>query len=229
MKYVVYYRVSSKQQGKSGLGLEAQKEIVDRFLHVNNAEAIPPSFTEIESGRKNDRPELRKAINRCKETGSTLLIAKLDRLARNAAFIMNLKDDLAEFKIGFVAADMPDANTMTIGIMALMAQQEAEFTSTRTKEGLAEAKKRGTKLGSPQNLTDKSREKALEVIKRNAVENKESRFAYHYIKSLRSDGLSFQKISDELNKEGYRTRSGKLFHPMTASNIYKRFSALEGK
>jgi len=231
MKYVVYYRVSSKQQGESGLGLEAQKQAVESFLQVNKAESIPPSFTEVESGRKNNRPELLKAIERCKETGSTLLIAKLDRLARNASFILNLKDDLAKYKIGFTAVDMPDANTLTIGIMALMAQQEAEFISERTKAGLKVAKAKGIVLGAKgrYNLTDEAKRKAHETISRNAREDQSVRHAWHFIRPLREQGITYQKIADELNKEGYRTRTGKQFHAQQVLNIYRRFQALENK
>jgi DNA invertase Pin-like site-specific DNA recombinase len=143
--FVAYYRVSTERQGRSGLGLEAQEAAVDAFVASRpDAKLIAPPFKEIESGKKNDRPQLAKALHRAKVTGSTLLIAKLDRLSRNAAFLMNLRDA----GVSFVAVDLPEANTLTIGIMALMAQHEREAISARTKAALQAAKARGVQLGS---------------------------------------------------------------------------------
>jgi len=227
MKYVVYYRVSSKQQGTSGLGLEAQKTAVEKYLSEHKAEEIPPSFTEVESGKNNNRPELRKAINRCKEVRATLLIARLDRLARNVAFIFHLKEELQAAGVDFVALDLPDANTLTLGIMASMAQHEREIISQRTKAGLAEARRRGKKLGSPQNLTDEARKKAHASISRKAREDQTVRHAWHFIKPRREQGMSFQQIADELNREGYRTRTGKEFFAQQVYNIWKRFNTTE--
>jgi len=223
-KYVVYYRVSTKQQGASGLGLEAQKAAVESFLQSNKCEEIPPSFTEIESGKNGNRPQLRKAIDRCKQTGSTLLIAKLDRLSRNVAFLFNLRDELQAAGVDFRALDLPEANTMTLAIMAGMAQQERELISERTRAGLQAAKARGQKLGSPQNLTDEARAKAHASTSRKAREDQSVRHAWHYIKPLRSEGLSWAKIASRLNDEGYRTRTGKLFQPQSVLNIYNRFT-----
>ncbi len=224
MKYVVYYRVSSKQQGQSGLGLESQKTAVEQYLASNKAEEIPPSFREVESGKNNHRPELRKAIDRCKETGSCLLIAKLDRLARNVAFIFHLKEELQSAGVDFVALDLPDANTLTLGIMASMAQHEREIISERTKAGLQEAKRRGKRLGSPQNLTDEARKKAHASISKKAREDQSVRYAWHFIKPRREAGMSFQLIADELNREGYRTRKDRKFHAQQVYNIWKRFN-----
>ena len=223
MNYVVYYRVSSKQQGRSGLGLEAQRTAVDAFLASNKAEEIPPSFTEIESGQRNDRPELRKAINRCKERGATLLIVKLDRLARNVAFIFALKEELERANVGFRALDLPEANTMTLAVMAGMAQQERELISQRTKAALREKKRQGVKLGSPQNLTPEARERARQSIMRHAREDTTVKHAYHFIRPLREQGMSYHKISEELNREQYYTRTGRQFHAQQVWNIYKRF------
>lgn len=148
-KFVAYYRVSTARQGQSGLGLDAQRNAVKDYLR---AQGWPPvaEWVEIESGCKNDRPELAKALRACRIHGATLVIAKLDRLARNAVFLLNLKDSGVEF----VAVDMPHANRLTIGIMALVAEEEARAISIRTKAALAEAKKRGVKLGTPGNLSN---------------------------------------------------------------------------
>lgn len=221
-KFVVYYRVSTKQQGNSGLGLEAQKSAVASFLAARGAQEIPPAFTEIESGNNGDRPQLKKAIERAKETGATLLIAKLDRLSRNVSFIFDLKADLEAAGIGFVACDLPEANTLTLGIMATMAQHEREIISQRTRAGLQEAKRRGRKLGNPANLTDTARKKGHGVISEKARNDQAVRHAYHFIKPRRDQGLSYQQIADELNAEGYRTRTGKAFHAAQVQRIYNR-------
>lgn len=224
MEYVAYYRVSTKQQGKSGLGLDAQKTAVKNFIESKGGAEVPPPFTEIESGKNDKRPELRKAINRCKQTGATLLIAKLDRLSRNASFIFTLRDELQQAGVDFIACDMPEANTLTIGIMATMAQHEREIISKRTKEGLAEAKKRGVQLGNPENLTDDARAKAHRSISNKARNAKAVRHAFHFIKPLREKGESYKSIADQLNDEGYTTRTGKQFHASQVSRIWKRLN-----
>lgn len=221
-RYVVYYRVSTNHQEKSGLGLNAQKTAVENFLKQTGATEIPPSFTEIESGKKIDRPELMKAIKRCKQTHSILLIAKLDRLARNVAFIFQLHDDLKGAGVDFKALDLPEANTLTLGILASFAQHEAERISQRTKAGLAEAKKKGIKLGNPNNLTNEARRKGSEKIMQNAITDKRIRHAFHFIKPLREQGLSYQKIANKLNEEGYETRKGKDFNAIQVQRIYNR-------
>src|SRR5262250_108087 len=136
-RFVAYLRVSTARQGKSGLGLEAQRETVRQFVASQNGKIIAPEFIEIESGKRDDRPELDKAIKRCRVTGATLVVAKLDRLSRNAAFLMTLRDS----GVQFVAADLPEANTMTVGVMAVVAQHEREAISARTKAALAAAKR----------------------------------------------------------------------------------------
>jgi len=143
-KLVAYERVSTARQGRSGLGLEAQRRAIDDYAEAKGA-TILARFTEVESGRKNDRPELEKALGLAKLTGATLIIAKLDRLSRNAAFLLTLRDS----GVRFLACDMPEANDLTVGIMALVAQQEREAISRRTREALAAAKARGVKLGTP--------------------------------------------------------------------------------
>ena len=118
MKLIAYHRVSTARQGASGLGLEAQQRAIKEFARTKGA-AVVDSFTEVESGKRSDRPELSKALHLAKVTGAILVIAKLDRLSRNAAFLLTLRDSGARF----IAADMPEANDLTVGIMALVAQQ----------------------------------------------------------------------------------------------------------
>ena len=142
--FVAYYRVSTDRQGASGLGLDAQRESVSRFV---GAGQLAAAFTEVESGRKDtNRPQLQAALTECRKRKATLLIARLDRLARNVAFIANLM----ESGVDFVAVDMPQANRLTIHILAAVAEHEREMISARTKAALAQAKARGTRLGNPQ-------------------------------------------------------------------------------
>ncbi len=144
-RFVSYLRVSTARQGRSGLGLEAQREAVRAYVEGRAGTIISPEFLETESGKRNDRPQLQAALARCRATGATLVVAKLDRLSRNAAFLLTLRDS----GVPFVAADMPEANTLTIGILAVVAQAEREAISARTKAALAAAKARGVKLGNP--------------------------------------------------------------------------------
>lgn len=143
-RFIAYERVSTARQGQSGLGLAAQRKTIEDFAASRGAEVLA-RFTEVESGRNSDRPELGKALHLAKVTGATLVIAKLDRLSRNAAFLLALRDS----GVRFVAVDMPEANDLTVGIMALVAEAEREAISRRTKEALAVAKARGVKLGNP--------------------------------------------------------------------------------
>jgi DNA invertase Pin-like site-specific DNA recombinase len=142
---VAHYRVSTAQQGKSGLGLEAQQEAVGRFA-AGSGDRLLSQFTEVESGRLSDRPQLLAAIAECRRKKARLVIAKLDRLARNAAFLLTLRDS----GVDFVAADMPNADRLTVGIVAIFAEHERDMISKRTKEALAAAKARGVKLGNPE-------------------------------------------------------------------------------
>src|SRR5690606_21557632 len=127
MRAVVYMRVSTARQGRSGLGLEAQQAAIDAFVRERGAEVLQ-MFTEVENGKRDKRPELERALHLAKVTGATLIIANLDRLSRNAAFLLTLRDS----GVRFVAVDMPDANELTVGIMALVAEQEREAISKRT-------------------------------------------------------------------------------------------------
>jgi DNA invertase Pin-like site-specific DNA recombinase len=141
-KFVSYLRVSTARQGRSGLGLEAQRKAVDDFLNGGDWGVIK-EFVEVETGKKADRPELMKAFQACRLFGAKLVIAKLDRLSRDAHFLLGLE----KAGVDFVAADMPQANRLTVGIMAMVADEERRMISARTKAALAQAKKRGTKLG----------------------------------------------------------------------------------
>ena len=202
MKYVAYYRVSTKRQGESQLGLKAQKHAVERFI---SPELIDKEFTEVETGtNKRYRPILNEAIDLCAKTGATLIIAKLDRLARNVSFVSSLMDSKVKFK----AVDMPEANELTIHIMSAIAQHEAKVISKRVKEGLAQSTK---KLGNPQNLTDEAKARGLESIRHKAKHNAHNKRALAFVSSLDYANLKLREIADRLNINGFKTSTGKEF------------------
>ena len=174
------------------------------------------AFTEIESGKKADRPQLNQAIQQVKEQGAVLVIAKLDRLARNVFFVSQLMDA----RIKFIACDMPEANEMTVQIMAVMAEQEARATSQRVKAALKAAKARGTKLGKPENLTKEAIKKSQAV--RTEKARKAYGLVYGYVKTLREQAMSLAAIAERLNREGHRTRQGRYFKPMTIKRVLDR-------
>jgi DNA invertase Pin-like site-specific DNA recombinase len=215
--YVSYYRVSTAKQGQSGLGLEAQKTAVGQFV---KDQPVIEEFVEVESGKKDGRPQLQAAIAHAKQHSATLVIAKLDRLSRNASFIFTLRDS----DVDFVCADMPDANTLTVGIFAVLAQHERELISQRTKAALAAKKAQGFKLGKPGNLTLKAAAKGNLVWQRKAAENKNNRRAKAMIHSLHLQGLSWSQIAAELNEHGFLTARGRLFHPVQVQRLYFRKS-----
>jgi len=216
-KYIAYYRVSTQKQGSSGLGLEAQRTAVRNFIGSDSE--ILTEYTDIESGKRNDRPNLLQAIADCKEKNATLIIAKLDRLSRNASFIFTLRDT----GVKFIAVDMPEANSVTIGIMAVLAQDERERISQRTKVALDELRKQGVKLGSPQNLDTEARQKGLEARKQNALQNENNKKATALIVALRSQGKSFYVITNELNELGFLTRRNKRFQQNQIQRLFNRF------
>jgi DNA invertase Pin-like site-specific DNA recombinase len=166
-KFVSYLRVSTQRQGKSGLGLEAQRKAVSDYLNGGNWTLVS-EIVEVESGKRADRPELAKALSLCRLHRATLLVAKLDRLARNVAFI----SALMESGVKFVAVDLPQANELTVHIMASMAEYEAKAISARTKAALQAAKARGTELGGLRwditQVGDKGRKAALQTRQENA-------------------------------------------------------------
>ncbi|WP_461117549.1 recombinase family protein [Spirosoma jeollabukense] len=216
MRYIAYYRVSTQKQGRSGLGLDDQRQMVQRFLRQEDQ--LVQEFTEVESGRKKERPQLQAAIQTAKQHSARLLIAKLDRLSRNASFVMVLRDS----EVDFVACDLPDANTLTIGIMASFAQHEAEQISKRTRAALAQKKVRGFTLGKPENLTDSHRAQGVVAIKANAVSHPANRQASELIRLYQRDALTLRAMAERLNEHGFRTRYGKLFQSETVRRMLKR-------
>lgn len=195
-EYTPYYRVSTQEQACSGLGFAAQREAILRFVDYDESK-LKGAFQEVESGKNNRREELQRAIDFCKQNNTTLLIAKLDRLSRNVSFIFKLRDE----QVDFVCSDMPDANTLTIGIFATLAQHERELISKRTKAALLAKKTQYAeynqkhnlrvgdagykRLGSPQNFTQTVRDKGVAAIKEKARSNLNNQRAKGYIKTLR--------------------------------------------
>jgi DNA invertase Pin-like site-specific DNA recombinase len=192
--FVAYYRVSTARQGESGLGLDAQRAAVE--AHVERCGGVLlDAFTEIESGRKAHRLQLERALAVCRERGAVLAIAKLDRLARNVAFLSKLMDGDVEF----VALDQPGANRLTLHVLAAVAEAEADAISQRTKAALAAAKARGVKLGGdPANLTDEARRRSA-VSRRADVESR-YRMVMPLAVAWRREGRSLQAIATEFNQ-----------------------------
>jgi len=207
------YRVSTQKQGASGLGLDTQRAAVLAF--VPDPAQLGTEYVEIESGKQNQRPQLLAAMAEARRVGATLLIAKLDRLSRNAGFIFALRDS----GVDFVCCDMPDANTLTVGLFAVIAQHERETISKRTKDALAAKKVRGAQLGSPQNFTTAVIAQGQEAMQRNAREHQANRQAAQLAELLRAKGQTLWQIAAKLNEAGYRTRRGKEFHATTVQRL----------
>ena len=207
-KFVSYFRVSTAKQGTSGLGLEAQQSAIASYL-PRDCELVG-EFTEVESGKRKNRPQLTAALALCKKTGSTLVIAKLDRLARNLHFISGLM----EAKIEFVAVDNPTTNRLTVQILAAVAEDEARAISKRTKDALAEVKKRGGKLGTHGVvLGAQNRKRALDVAEGMRP----------LIAELKAAGItSVRGIMAELNNRKILTPTGKAWHVVTVHRLLSR-------
>jgi DNA invertase Pin-like site-specific DNA recombinase len=213
-RFIAYYRVSTDKQGRSGLGLEAQQRTVRDNVRVWAGE-LAAEFTEVESGKRNDRPQLAAALAACRKQRAVLCIAKLDRLARNVAFIANLMDS----GVDFVAVDMPNANRLTLHVMAAFAEHEREAISARTKAALAAARARGVRLGAP----DPS---SAGAVGRERLRGRADRFAANVlpiVEEIRRAGAStFTAIAEALNARGVRTARGGQWHAATVRNVLQR-------
>jgi DNA invertase Pin-like site-specific DNA recombinase len=213
VKIVAYYRVSTKRQGKSGLGLEAQKEMVRQLVLAHGATLIA-EYVEVETGKKAARPTLREAIHHARLTNSTLVVAKLDRLARNAVFLLTLRDS----GLPLVFCDLPDASELTVGIMAVVAQAEARMISDRTRAALAAAKAKGTLLGSARLGHWDGREQLRGIRKAQPLgavanaqkaQNRYQQVLVPEIKRRREEGQTLDQIVTWLNGQGFKTRPTK--------------------
>ena len=210
--FVAYYRVSTKKQGASGLGLDAQRKAVAAFLTAPSS--LIAEFTEVESGKKNNRPELQAALALSRSRKATLVIARLDRLARNVAFIANLMESGVEF----VAVDMPHANRFTLHILAAVAEHEREMISKRTKAALAIAKERGVKLGNPRPKRALAKARAAVIGGANAFSSTHAPL----IRELCDKGLSLRAVARELNLRNIPTARGRQWQAVQVQNVLKR-------
>jgi DNA invertase Pin-like site-specific DNA recombinase len=224
---IAYYRVSTKRQGDSGLGLDGQKAAVEAHARQTGCRILA-SYREVESGKLADRPELARALAHAKRSRATVVVAKLDRLARNVAFL----SALMRSGVDFIACDNPFANKLTVHILAAVAEDEAERISARTKAALQAAKARGIKLGSARPGHWKGREEArlaglargrtiaAKVVSEAAIE------AYADLlpamQAHKAEGLSLQAIADKLNGEAHTTRRGRPWNPVQVSRVLER-------
>jgi DNA invertase Pin-like site-specific DNA recombinase len=211
--YVTYCRVSTKAQGGEGNGMTSQSEIVRRYVEAKGGK-IQGEFYEVESGGKTDteRPELSKALTLSKKTGSILLVAKLDRLSRNAEFLLRLQNSNVEF----ICCDCPNVDRFTVGILALVAQRERELISERTKAALKVVKARGVRLGNPHV------EESVKLMREGSQRAKEEFRAKvnPIIEQIRNAGVNTLKgISECLNARGVKTRTGKTWFPTTVKLV----------
>ena len=208
-RYVTYFRVSTAKQGKSGLGLAAQKTAIEQFLSPDDD--VIAEFVEIQSGRKDQRVELWKAIGHAKKSNAKILIAKLDRFSRKVSFISSIMEE----GLGLVVAEMPHASDFQLHIFAALAQEERRLTSERTRNALREAKKRGVELGKNGKL----------LAARNKAEaNTQAMAIAPIVLPLMQEGLSYCAIARHLNECGVTTYRGGRFFPQQAKNVVLRLS-----
>lgn len=220
---VAYIRVSTRRQGRSGLGLEAQQQALHEYQQENGGRVLA-IYREVETGKSADRPELNRAIAHAKRSGATLVVAKLDRLSRNAAFLLTLQSS----GLPMVFLDLPGANEFTVGVMALVAQHEARLVSERTRAALQAYKRRGGLLGASlvqcRNLSDKARRKGVKAASK--VISERARQAYTDLlptmQEWRNGGLSQQTIADRLNQQGQTTRRGRPWNQVQVMRVLGR-------
>lgn len=218
--YVAYLRQSTKKQEISGLGIEAQREIIQKFLGQEKPVA---EYVETESGKKTDRPKLTEALALCRKTKSTLIVAKLDRLSRNVAFTSKLLESDVEIKF----CDFPEANRLVLHIIASIAEYEAGLISQRTKQSLKAKKARGILLGKPENLTnnlDRAIENSKRAIRKKAKDNPNNKRAVAMLKVLVEQELSLSEMARRLNEEGFVTSQGKKFSAWQVSVLLQRYN-----
>jgi DNA invertase Pin-like site-specific DNA recombinase len=218
-RFVAYYRVSTAKQGASGLGLEAQRAAVADYLNGGDWKLLS-EHAEVESGKHAERPALAQAMHDCKLKGATLVIAKLDRLSRDAHFLLGLE----KAGVDFVACDMPNANRLTVRLMAVIAQEEREMISARTKAALAAAKARGVKLGGRRPGQPKV-DGALGAAALRRASNEFAAAVGPVATELRNAGLSLRQIVAELDKRNIRTMRGGAWNAATVRSLLARSAA----
>jgi DNA invertase Pin-like site-specific DNA recombinase len=209
-RYVLYRRVSTDEQGRSGLGLEAQKRDLELYLATREGAEVVADLVEVASGGKSDRPVLTEALALCRKQKATLLVAKLDRLSRNVAFVATLLEDKS---VEFVVASLPQASRFELHLYAALAEQEREWVSLRTKAALDAARKRGVKLGGA-----RPHLAGLNEAKKQRVREEAEALAPLAL-PLRAQGLSLRAVCDRLNAAGVRTRNGKPLYAVKLRNL----------
>jgi DNA invertase Pin-like site-specific DNA recombinase len=221
-RYVAYYRVSTDRQGRSGLGLEAQRTAVEAY-RIQSGGALRAEFTEVQSGKDDGRPQLKEALKLCRLTNSTLLIAKLDRLSRNVAFLATLQQAGTKF----VACDLPEANELVVHILAAVAQAERKAISERTKAALAAAKARGVQLGNP-NLRPGNSASAINASKaRTNRANERADELCEVLENAERQGLvTLRQLASYLNDLGIASSHGKQWHANSVRRIRRRLASL---
>lgn len=224
-RFVLYRRVSTDEQGRSGLGLEAQKRDLDLYLATREGAVVVADLVEVASGGKGDRPVLAEALELCRKQKATLLVAKLDRLSRQVSFVANLLDDKS---VEFVVASLPRASRFELHLYAALAEQERFFVSQRTKAALAAAKERGVKLGGWRGhkfgglhphlagLNDAKKERVKE----------EAEALAPLLLPLRQEGKSLRAVAEQLNRAGVKTRTGKAFYAVKVGRLLEALEAV---
>jgi DNA invertase Pin-like site-specific DNA recombinase len=221
-----YLRVSTAKQGRSGLGLEGQRAALESYARQTGGNILK-TYVEVESVRHSSRPELAKALGHARRSGAQLVVAKLDRLARNVAFTAALM----ESKVDFVCCDIPHANSLTIHILSAVAEDEAKAISRRTKDALAAYKARGGKLGASRpecrnNLTDEGRRRGARIAGDVVSRQAEERYSdLSFIVEWRRAGMTQSAIAERLNSEGQTTAKGKKWRQAQVLRVLKRFGS----
>lgn len=215
MNFIAYYRVSTQRQGQSGLGLESQQSVVADYINRQEG-VLLHQYTEVESGKNNNRPELAKALQHCQLTNSTLIVSKLDRLSRDLHFLSSVMQS----NIKFICCDQPNSGPLVLQVLAAVAEEERRAISTRTKLALTEAKKRGVELGNPN----------FNEVRNTCTSNAHSQFMTNtkkyreailpVIENVKAAGTTTLKgIAEELNRLGFKSRTGKQFYPSTVRGL----------
>ena len=218
MKYVTYFRVSSKMQGESGLGLESQETYLNHFL---KDQEVVASFKEVKSAKNlTDRKELQKAIALCKKEGYTLAVAKVDRLSRrteDALFIYS------ELEGRLFSCDIPNVDKFTLTLFMAIADRERQLIGLRTKAALDAKRRRGEKLGNAGYMTKEGRQKAHKANRAKAANNENNKRASMLITEYKKQGMTLQVIADKLNESGFKSSTGLSFKKTTVSRLHKRY------
>ena len=216
-RFVLYRRVSTDEQGRSGLGLEAQKRDLDLYLAGREGAEVVADLVEVASGGKGDRPVLAEALELCRKQKATLLVAKLDRLSRQVSFVAQLMEDKS---VEFLVASLPQASRFELHLYSALAEQERAFISQRTKSAMAAAKARGVKFGGPwEHLPALNRAKQEKV-------REEAEALAPLLLPLRREGKSLKAVAEQLNRVGVKTRTGKPFYAVKVGRLLEALDAV---